>query len=350
MERVYLQSVTTCREKKMLRLKYLLLIVCALILAGCGQNVKHTLNVPQAAGPNAPGSGKRIVVLPFADYTYADSMAAAFRRNLEISEELTNNLTSHGFGMPISEDVFFYLVDENVVRIGDYEKNSNVSLTNELAGDWSNVMKDTIRHYLRQQQITQRNQVAEAPGTHALTPNEITKMGRQFQADYVLRGRILEYRTRQDNTWEPWRRGLFPVISGGAAQMLYGFAGSESYDTLNQTMAAGMIGLGVGNLSDWPIDGEGIDGGIAENEIAWAGIGGLLGRQASKSGRVDQAVVHLRIWVQDATSGQVVWTNSAAVRVAPQSIFSDGQYDDLFNTAVKKSVSSLVDNFVTYGL
>ena len=334
----------------MLRLKYLLLIVCALMVAGCGQNVKHTLNVPQAPGVDAPGSGKRIVVLPFADYTYADSMAAAFRRNLEISEALTSNLASHGFGLPIAEDVFYYLVDEEVVQIVDYEKNSNVSLTNELGGDWSDVMKDTIRHYLRQQQVTQRSQVAEAPGTHALTATEITKMGRRFQADYVLRGRILEYRTRQDTTWEPWRRGLFPVISGGTAQMLYGFAGSEAYDTLNQTMAAGMIGLGIGNLSDWPIDGDGIDGGISENEIAWAGVGGLLGRQASRSGRVDQAVVHLRMWVQDATSGQVVWTNSATVRVAPQSIFSDGQYDDLFNTAVNKSVSSLVDNFVTSGL
>jgi hypothetical protein len=320
------------------------------MMTGCGQNVKETLNVPQSAGANAPGSGKTIVILPFADYTYADNLAAAFRRNLQVSEAITDNLSAQGFGMPISEDVFQYLVSQNVIKVADYQKNSNVSLTNELAGDWSDTMKDSIRHYLQQQQITQRSQVEDAPGTHALTTQEITKMGRQFQADYVIRGRILEFKTRQEATWAPWKRGVFPVIAGGASQILYGFAGSDTYDTINAMMAGGMLGLGVGNLSDWPIDGMTINGGISGNEIVWGGIGGLLGNQASKSGRVDQAVVQLRMWVQDASSGQVVWTNRAMVRVAPQSIFADGQYDDLFNTAIEKGVSTLVDNFVTYGL
>lgn len=334
----------------MLRLKYVILIVFALVLNGCGQHVVETLKVPQIPASGAPGSGKTIVVLPFADYTYADDLASSYRRNLQVTESLTDSLSSQGFGMPISEDVFNYLAGQGVIQIANYEDNSNVSLTNELAGDWSDSMKQTIRHYLRQQQITQKRQVAEAPGTHALDTNAITKLGRAFQADYVVRGRILEFRTRQEATWEPWKRGLFPVIAGGTAQILYGFAGSDEYDTINQMMSGGMWGLAAGNLSDWPIDGMEIEGGITGNEIIWAGAGGLLGNQASKSGRVDQAVVQLRIWVQDASSGQVVWTNRASVRVSPSSIFADGQYDDLFNTAIDKGVTSLVDNFVTYGL
>jgi hypothetical protein len=334
----------------MLRLKYLLLIVFALLLNGCGQHVVETLNVPQIPDANAPGSGKTIVILPFADYTYSDDLASAYRRNLRVTESLTDNLSGQGFGMPVSEDVFSYLVGQGVVQIADYEDNSNVSLTNELAGDWSTGMKQTIRHYLQQQRTTQKRQVSAAPGTHSLDGPAITKIGRQFQADYVVRGRILEFRTRQEATWEPWKRGLFPVIAGGTAQALYGFAGSDSYDNINQMMTGGMYGLAVGNLSDWPIDGKVISGGISGNEIIWAGIGGLLGDQASKSGRVDQAVVQLRMWVQDASSGQVVWTNRAMVRVSPSSVFADGQYDDLFNTAIEKGVSTLVDNFVASGL
>ena len=53
------------------RLKYLIIGILALVLAGCGQTVVETLNVPEGAGPNAPGYGKRIVILPFADYSYA---------------------------------------------------------------------------------------------------------------------------------------------------------------------------------------------------------------------------------------------------------------------------------------
>ncbi len=340
----------------MQRLKYLLPIVFALIVSGCGQTVVETLNVPQAPDPNAPGYGKTIVILPFADYTYADDLTSAYRRNLKVSEALVDNLSAQGFGMPVSEDIFNYLVGQGVIQIGDYQKSSNVSLTNELDGNWSEQMKGEIRHQLRQQRITQRKPVEEAPGTHALTTNAITKMGRTFQADYVVRGRILEFKTRQEATWAPWKRGVFPVIAGGTAQLLYGFAGSDDYDRTNNMIGGAIWGATSGSISDWPVDDArtSIDlfgnGGATGNEIFWFGAGALLGEQAYNSGKVDQAVVQMRMWVQDASSGQVVWTNRAMVRVSPETIFSDSQYDDLFNTAIEKGVSTLVENFVTVGL
>jgi hypothetical protein len=38
------------------------------------------------------------------------------------------------------------------------------------------------------------------------------------------------------------------------------------------------------------------------------------------------------------------------VKVTPESIFADNQYDSLFNKAIEKGVTTLVDNFVTTGL
>jgi len=335
---------------KMLRLKYLILIVFALILNGCGQSVVETLKVPQAPDANAPGAGSTIVVLPFADYSYADDLTSAYRRNLKVTEALTDNLSAQGFGMPIAEDVFSYLVGQKVIAVADYENTSNVSLTNELSNDWSSEMKGKIRHYLQEQQLTQKNKVEKAPGTHALNTKAITKLGREFQADYVMRGRILEFKTRQDPTWNPMRKGLLPVIIGGSSQILYGFAGSEEYDERNQMMTGGAYGLIAANQTSWPTGGGDINGGITYSQIAWAAFGGLLGSQSSQSGRVDQAVVQLRIWVQDASSGQVVWTNWAMVRVSPETIFSEVQYDDLFNTAIENGVSTFVESFVLTGL
>ncbi len=335
----------------MQRLKYFTLIVLVLMMTGCGQSVVETLKVSEAPGPNAPGAGMTIVILPFADYTYADNIMDSYRRNLKVNEALTDNLSGNGFSMPVQEDVFQYLVKQGVIQTAEYENTSNLSLTHELNGDWSDEMKTILRHQLRQQQATQKNKVSEAPGTHALTTNAITRMGREFQADYIVRGRILEFKTREEVTWAPWKKGLFPVIIGSTSQVLYGFAGSDEYDTINQMVVGGMMGLGVGSLTDWPLsDSVTLNGGISGNEIAWAGLGGGLGYQSSKSGKVDQAVVQLRIWVQDAASGQVVWTNRASVRVSPQSIFADSQYDDLFNSAIDKGVSTLVENFVTTGL
>jgi hypothetical protein len=67
-------------------------------------------------------------------------------------------------------------------------------------------------------------------------------------------------------------------------------------------------------------------------------------------GRVDQAVVRLRIWVQNAYDAQVVWTNQVEVRVAPESVLADNQYDDLFDQAIRKATSSLMNDFVETGL
>lgn len=337
----------------MRNVKYI--ILCALLaiaFTGCGQRVVETLHVAQDPGPNAPGAGSVVVILPFADYTDAGNIASAYRRNLKVSEALADSLVSQGFSLPVAEDVFKYLVHENLISVAAYEKSTNVSLANELANsDWSPQMRERIKHYLGEQQVTNRHSVAEAPGTHALDTNAVVKLGRSFKADYIVRGRILEFTARQDPSWVPWRKGLLPVVTGSTARIVYGFAGSDEYDSLSQMMTAGLIGLGVTSGSDWPVgDGLDISGGVAGNEVFWAGAGGLLGNQASKAGKIDQAVVQLRIWVQDATTGQVVWTNRAMVRVSPESVFADGQWDDLFNTAIEKGVATLVDNFVTVGL
>ena len=106
----------------MLRLRYVVCMLFALLVSGCGQRVVETLNVPLAPGPNAPGSGSTVVILPFADYTYSDDLASAYRRNLKVSESLTDHLSAQGFMMPVSEDVFGYLVNQQIIKIVDYQK------------------------------------------------------------------------------------------------------------------------------------------------------------------------------------------------------------------------------------
>ncbi len=332
----------------MQRLKYLTVIVFALLLTGCGQRVEKSLNV-RYEPIDAPGMGMTVVILPFADYTSSNDLASAFRRNLQLNESLMDNLTVQGFGLPVSEDVFQYLVDEGIVKVAGYQNNSSVSLRNELDGDWSDTMKGSIRHYLRKQEMIRDAQVLDSPGTHALDTRQVIKLGREFQADYIVRGRILEYRTRQDHNWDPKRRGLLPVITGSTSQALFGFAGTDSYDAVNQIVSGALLGTLVGSITDWPSNDEGLftggRGGLTKNETAWGVAGGATAALASKSGQVDQAVVRIRMWVQDASTGQVVWTNSAMARVSPETVFSDKQYDDLFHTAIDNSVTELVQSF-----
>jgi hypothetical protein len=337
------------------RLKYLIIGILALIMAGCGQTVVESLKVPEGAGPNAPGSGKSVVILPFADYTYADTLASAHRRSLQISESLTDRFVANGFGMPIQEDVFRYMIDQNLISLVAYEESNSNSLNYELTGEWSDTMKGKIRDYIVEQQAARDNRVAASPGTHGLTEKTIKKIGRRFNADYIIRGRILEYKTRQDPTWEPWKKGVIPFVLEGTSKIAYGFADSDKYDRWGQMTAGATWGALIGYQSTWPFDPDGGStlfgaSSATSNAIFWGLTGAALGDMAYNGGRVDQAVVQLRIWVQEAATGNLVWTNRIRVQVSPESIFADNQYDALFNSAIEQGVTSLINNFVTYGL
>ncbi len=336
----------------MKRLQFLILAVLVFALTGCGQTVTETLNVPEGPVFNGVGKGRTIVILPFADYTYADNIESAHRRYLNVTESLTDRLVADGFNLPVQEDVFHYLVEQNYLSIPLYEQDNSSSMKDELSGDWSNTMKAEIRRYIQMQQEARNNRVTSSPGTHGLTPNAIKKIGRHFHADYIVRGRILEYKTRQEPTWAPWKKGIIPVVAGGSSQILFGFASSDEYDAWDTTIAGGIIGSQIGRERNWPFDdNENVFGSAVDaNTVAWGVGSAYLANMSHDAGRIDQAVVQLRIWVQEAATGNVVWTNRVRVQVSPESIFADGQYDALFNQAIEKGVSSLVDNFVTYGL
>ncbi|RUM45098.1 MAG: hypothetical protein DSY80_03710 [Desulfocapsa sp.] len=328
----------------MTKCKYLLYLLTAILFIGCGQTVVETLHVPEDPGQNAPGKGMTMVILPFADYTYADSIAGAYRRNLSISEALTDRIVSNGFSIAVQEDVFGYLVDEEIISVIPYDENSTASLSDELNNDWSQVMKNHLRYYIQQQKTHSGKTVSESPGTHALNKNALAKIGRRFNADYIVRGRILEFKTREETTWNPLKKGLLPFSFGLSSQTLNGFARSDTYDDWGHMLLPGTIGAIIGyNGSTDGLDGVG-------NGLVWGAAGAGLGYLAKNGGQVDQAVVQLRIWIQEAATGNLVWTNRVEVKVSPKSIYSDRQYDMLFDTAIHKGVNTLIDNFVATGL
>jgi len=319
------------------RLKYLGITILALILAGCGQTVVESLKVSENPSGYAPGSGKSIVVLPFADYSKGN-IESAFRRNMTITESLTDHLSLNGFNLPVQEDVFEYLVDQNIISLSPYDGSVNSTLTTELSNEWSDEMKGKIRQYVDEMKIERQGKALASAGSHGLTTKELARIGRHFDADYIMRGRILEYKTRQDPSWEPWKKGFIPFVNGGMNKILFGFADSDQYDERNEGLTGGWgAGLTAYGITESTIEG-----------LTWGAIGYGMGQVSHTSGKTEQAAVQMRIWVQDAATGEIVWTNRMRVLVSPESYFADNQYDALFNTAIEKSVSTLMDHFVTH--
>ncbi len=325
----------------MQKLKYTLLGLLAVLLTGCGQTVVETLHVPEDPGFNAPGTGRSVVILPFADYSDGNTIASAQRRNAMITEILTDRLATNGFSLPVNEDVFQYLVAQDIISPIPYNKSSSKSLHYELHNDWSPQMKAEIQRHINIQDTAHNNSVLTSPGTHGLTRQAIAKIGREFDADYVVRGRILECKTREEYRWEPWKKGFLPFINSGVNRMLLGFASANSYDLEDTQIIGGALGAQIGYKSKNWLD--------QHDTILWGAVGSST-KSTANAGKVDQAVVQLRIWIQEAVTGNVVWTNRIEVRVIPETFFADKQYDDLFNKAIERGITTLIENFVTYGL
>lgn len=334
--------------------RYLLYGVLALIISGCGQTVKESLKVPLTQKSLA-GADKSVVILPLADYSYSDDLESAYRRNLYITENLTDQLVANSFRVPVQEDVFGYLVNQNIINILAYEEPKNAVLEDELNDEWSSVMKGQLRNYINMSKKGQASNkpVLDSPGTHGLTPQEVVKIGRQFSADYIVRGRIVEYKARQDPSWNPLKRGILTFVSGSTSKLAFGNASADTYDMTANLIAGAAWGALIGSEVEWPWDSDdadqtilGISGGEDANTVFWGGVGSQFGQLAHNSGEMPQAVVQLRIWVQDAYTGDVVWTNRVDVKVSPESVLADTQYDTLFESATEKAITTLIDNFV----
>ncbi len=328
------------------------------LLTGCGQTTVETLKVATEPAPDAPGMGMTAIILPFADYSYADDLESAHRRNLAITEALTDQLVANGFSLPVQEDVFQYLVKEKIISLASYDQGRTTSLSYELTDDdWSSVMKEHIQHYIHMENAGKHQTIAASPGTHGLSTQSIVKMGRTFKADYIIRGRILEFKTRQEHTWAPWKRGIIPFAIGTSNQFMFGFADSDKYDEWGNMVTGATLGSIIGYNAEGPwTRGSaheafmGSENGVGANTLLWGAVGAGIGKMSRHGGKVNQAVVQMRIWVQDAYTGNVVWTNRVDVKVSPESVLADNQYDALFNAAIDQGTSALMGNFVTYGL
>jgi hypothetical protein len=337
--------------------RYLLYGLLALLVSGCGQTVKESLKV-QPLQKSMAGADKSVVILPFADYSYADDLETAYRRNLYLTENLTDQLVANSFRLPVDEDVFRYLVSQNIINIMAFEENNSALLENELNDEWSPEMKGELQRYINLSKSRSSDKpVLDSPGTHGLTPQEVVKIGRQFSADYIVRGRIVEYKTRQDPSWNPLKRGILTFVSGSTSKLAFGNASADTYDMTANLIAGAAWGALIGSEVEWPWNSDdadqtilGISGGEDANTIFWGGVGSQFGKLAHNSGEMPQAVVHLRIWVQDAYTGDVVWTNRVDVKVSPESVLADTQYDALFESATEKAISTLIDNFVAQAM
>jgi len=340
----------------------------ALLVSGCasGQSVTETLHTTDMqTAPSACTTDKTVVLLPFADYSSGDDVMSVYSKSRSVTEALTDKFAGKGFKMPVQEDVTRYLVDEKIIRMASRDNTSR--LEKELSGEWSDEMKGELQNWIDADKKIAAADAGGAghpvnsPGVHGLDKRTIAQLGRRFNADYVVRGRIIEYNLQKEHSWNLRKKGILPFIMGGTTQAAFGFADSEEYDNLNNIALWGLAGALIGYHTDGPFEPEtsvtttsgtssttvssGDEHAAFWNSVTWGMVGGSAAHLVNHSGYTPEAIVQLRVWVQDAATGEVVWTNRAEVKVAPGSIYGDKRSTELFKTAVNRATTLLVDDF-----
>ena len=329
----------------------------ALFVSGCGSghSVTETLHIPDTpTAGNVCATDKTVVLLPFADYSSGDDVISVYERSISVTEALTDRFVYKGFKMPIQEDVTQYLVETNIIRLPPQDGTSK--LKTEMDGEWSDVVKGEFEKWIEADRAHTAalgggaSNPANAPGVHGLNKMSISKLGRRFNADYIVRGRIIEYDLQNEHTWDLRKKGILPFIMKGTTQAAFGFAESKDYDNLNNIALWGLAGGLIGYHAGTPVDSNtgtlnAGDYPTAWNSVIW-GLGGAgIAHLANHSGETPEALVQLRIWVQDSATGEVVWTNRAEVKVAPESVYGDKRSKEMFKTAVNRATTLLVDDF-----
>jgi hypothetical protein len=344
------------------------IILAASLFPACG-----TINVdslhPVVRTANL-GNEKTIVILPFADYTPADSPVGYWRRNILIMEALQDEILRFGYAPAINEDVFAYLSEKKIINqntVPQKISSANAVLQAELAKDWSDIMKQEILKVLRanlekEQMETSQDDPNTAYKSIALDHKAIQEIGMAFNADYVIRGRIMVFKNDREDSFNPLQTGVLPFFFNTGSRALFGIAKSENYEMIDKMAIGGILGAAL-SMNDWPVDSDtttSLSGGhprfggglITEttysdwNTAIWGVAGAGLAHLAHNGGRVDNAIVQLRMIVQDTRNGQILWTNRAEVKTMTQSAFHKQDGDTLMSQAIQQVCERLFDNFV----
>ena len=328
----------------------LLLLTIMVCLVSCGQKVKDSvapLNTP-VQYLNSPA--KQIVVLPLADYTIGVRPDDSLRRQVKIYEALMYRLAEKGFYVPLKEDVVQYLVDLGVIRIvGQPSIRSGSScglITEELSSGWSEAMQEEIQKLVvMNEQLDKSKQRFELTRV-GLDPGTIQQIGRRFGADYILRGRVVEYEVRDGNTLNPLQIGILPFFFDTSSALLFGFAESERYDLWQDLAVGAGLGALLGSFAETPFS-SGHSDYAGLNAAVWGAAGASAAYLASKGGRIPQAVVQLSLALQDANDGRVIWENRVEKQVEPVSMWADPAERTQVDRAVEEAAAALVDDLAT---
>ncbi len=340
---------------------------CLLITYGCGQKVRDSVKPIDTTTIVNPAPEAHIVMLPFADYTAGRAPDDSLRRQIKIQTAITERLAEQGYYVPVEEDVVQYMIDLGIITLIETpsidSRRNRQSLYRELGTGWSDDMKAQLRKEILANEMS--NLPAEQLKLNHIGLNKGTVMqiGKYFDADYILRGRIVEYEIREGKILNPLQQGILPFFFDWTSATIFGVAQSDQYDLWQDLAIGGAMGAGLGSMANTPfnsptssthIEGSnprfahtvtstsgGYEHSAAYNAGVWGAAGMAVAYLAAKGGHVPRAVVQLSLALQDAKTGQVVWANRVEKEVEPISMWAEPSERKQIDRAIEEAAKTL---------
>jgi hypothetical protein len=372
-----------------------IMLMVLMLFAGCIRGGLWKENISPAPTPNVMYTAcpnpvrvpciRKVAIFPLADYSQQQDMMEtnAWGGNIKIQEEIADQLTAHGITVAVQEDVNTLLVDYNLIRpvkdnyllYGTMEEEDAYSKIGTPQYELTNfahspTMQQELRNIIN---FNTKRQRAESSSpvlqgvTVGLSKDIVMELGQALGVDMIIRGRIIEYGYKDVGTLNPFYRGIVPVVLDGVKDTLFGTTGAYGYEDGLEGIEDILIGAGLGygigsNITHSTTHSRtSLSSGIITRPVSseytnknnyateGAGIGALAGWMTSQRPKKAKrsAVVQVRIYAQDARTGDVLWSNRTEIEYTPCSYFafSDTHPKVMFDKAVKQGVTVLMDNF-----
>jgi len=352
--------------------------VLALIvfIVGCG-GVKETIaptetpNVRYIAAENQVEikGVRKVALLPFADYSHQQDFLQTeiWGGNIKILEEITDHFIAHGIAVTVQEDVNTLLVDGDIIKPianqyllygsgADDKAKFRTKVIGTPEYDLVNVehsedMKEEIIDVIRSEIALEE---AEKPpiqtsilqgATVGLSREMVRQLGEELGVDLIVRGRIIEYGFKGIDTYNPLKRGFLPVLIEPMKDFLFGAVEAKGYESDLEDIDFSRLGEGVGFLVGQKTEDDVEGTWDAAMEYSLGALSNLHPRKKSVS-----TIVQIRMYAQDANTGDVLWSNRVETEyIPPTSLSFDKKHPKtMFDMSIKRCVKLLMDDLFGY--
>lgn len=377
------------------------LFILLLSLFGCGGTIKqnvipvktHNIEYIPESNPIKITGIKKVCIFPFADYSQQQSFLVPEKwgANIKIIEEITDQLIAHGITVAVQEDVNTLLADYEVIKplnkkyllygtaeeLETFEEEVNPGTPEYELKEalHSSEIKDELLKIIKKNKKKEETKTGDCErptspvlqgATVGLTKEMIVEIGKQLGVDLIFRGRIIEFGYKDTATFNPLYRGMVPVVLDSVKNVIFG-ADYYGYENDLEPLEYMMIGSGMGyaighqiikrssdtdtkltgtiitrkeKVEDIDHDPQGTLGAAA------GGLSGLITSHHPKNAK-RSSILQIRVYAQDARTGEVLWSNRVEVEYTPRSNFS---YNDIhpktmFDQVIKQGVKSLMESF-----